>query len=117
MAEPGVKRCRSAGKRVLWTRFRRIEDAERVVVVVPRVPQRGGSGVAGPQPRLLPVEAVKHEPRPCVQCGQPFVPATFRHAALLGPVPVALGAAPEESGGVTVRLGKRQRKPADQQAS
>jgi hypothetical protein len=31
-------------------------------------------------------------------------PATFRHAALLEPVPVALGAPPEESG-VTVARG------------
>jgi hypothetical protein len=45
---------------------------------------------------------VKHEPRPCVRCGEPFVPrrSDTQLCSDLGR-PVALGAPPQESGGVS----------------
>jgi hypothetical protein len=46
---------------------------------------------------------VKHEPRPCSECGETVHARAFGHPGLLGSVSVASVASPEERGGV--RLG------------
>jgi hypothetical protein len=50
---------------------------------------------------------VKYEPRPMRPVRPTVRPATFRHAALLEPVPMALGAPPAECRGVSLGCGNK----------
>lgn len=80
------------------------EDAGRVVVVVPRVPQRGGSGVARTQPGLLRGAAGEARPAPVCRVRRAVRAGAFGHPGLLGFVSVAPVAPPAHSRGKRGRL-------------